>query len=490
MVTHPIPIPTPRKPRRARRTVALAVVAGLAAAALTTPATAAPARAISWAPCPTDPTAQCGTLSLPVDWSHPDGARFDLALARRTATDPAHRVGTLVFGPGGPGDSGVDRIVTGIGRFDATLRARFDIVSFDPRGVGRSGPVTCSPGLLAEQPSPVIDSPASFAATVAYNRSLYADCRARSGPVFDHLDTMSTVHDLDAVRAALGERALTFHGSSYGTLLGEEYAETYPHRVRALVLESVVDHSLGTSDFLATQSSTAEDSFDEFVAWCGRDASCALHGRDVPALWADLLARAGRGELPDPTGATPLTPFKLAALAQHELYDPSWSDLATLLRALDDGTARPGQPHSGSTYPMAVFCADWNLPVRDYRQYAADLREAGALAPTLRYPQALLALSTCLGWPGRAADPQHRLSVHGVATPLLLGNSLHDPAAGYDWATNVAAQLGRAGVLLTYDGWGHGVYNSSPCAQAAIDRYLLTRRLPPPGTHCPAVAPV
>jgi hypothetical protein len=88
------------------------------------------------------------------------------------------------------------------------------------------------------------------------------------------------------------------------------------------------------------------------------------------------------------------------------------------------------------------------------------------------------------------ANPQHALSVHGLRTPLLLGNSLHDPAAGYNWATNVAGQLGREGVLLTYDGWGHGVYNSSPCAQAAIDAYLIDRRLPARGTHCPAVAPV
>jgi pimeloyl-ACP methyl ester carboxylesterase len=474
---------------RLRRAATLALAGALAVTALTgAPALAGTPR-IDWRPCAADPTAQCGTLSLPVDWAHPDGPRFDLALARRTATDPAHRVGTLVFGPGGPGDSGVDRIVTGIHRFDATLRARFDIVSLDPRGVGGSSPVTCSPDLLARQPSPVITDRVAFDATIAYNRELYADCRSRSGPVFDHLDTMSTVHDLDAVRAALGESTLTFHGSSYGTLLGEEYAETYPGRVRAIVLESVVDHSVGTGDFLATQSSTAEDSFTEFIAWCDRDTSCALHGRDLPALWSDLLARAGRGELPDPTGNTPLTPFKLAALAQHELYEPSWSELATMLRALDDGTARPGQPRPVSTYPFAVFCADWSLPFRDYQRYAAELRQVGALAPTLRYPQALLATGTCLGWPGRTADPQHRLSVHGTRTPLLLGNSLHDPATGYNWATDVARQLGREGVLLTYDGWGHGVYNSSPCAQTAIDTYLITRRLPARGTHCPAVPP-
>ncbi|GAA4621272.1 hypothetical protein GCM10023196_008510 [Actinoallomurus vinaceus] len=189
------------------------------------------------------PGAECATLSVPVDWAHPDGPTFGLALARRTATGPGVPVGALVFGPGGPGDSGVDRVVTGIDRFSPEIRRRFDIVSFDPRGVGRSSPVTCSPDLLARRPSPKIEDQAAFEATLAYNRRLRADCRARTGPVFDHLDTAQTVRDLDAVRTALGEAKLTFHGSSYGTMLGAQYAETYPRRVRAMVLEGVMDQA-------------------------------------------------------------------------------------------------------------------------------------------------------------------------------------------------------------------------------------------------------
>ncbi|GAA3838540.1 alpha/beta fold hydrolase [Streptomyces phyllanthi] len=138
-----------------------------------------------------------------------------------------------------------------ISLFSPEVRRRFDIVSFNPRGVGGSNPVACSGALLAERPSPELKRQADFDATVAYNRRLRADCRARTGPVFNHLDTAQTVRDLDALRAALGERKLTFHGSSYGTLLGAQYAETYPRRVRAMVLESVMDHSVPTTrDFL------------------------------------------------------------------------------------------------------------------------------------------------------------------------------------------------------------------------------------------------
>lgn len=158
---------------------------------------------ISWQPCAADPTAECGTLSLPVDWDEPDGERFTLALARRAATDPAARVGSLVFGPGGPGDSGVQRVLTGMHRFSDDLRRRFDIVSFDPRGVGGSNPVRCATDLLAAQPHVIADQ-AQFAATIENNALLRADCRARTGPLFDHVDTRSAARDLDAVRAALG----------------------------------------------------------------------------------------------------------------------------------------------------------------------------------------------------------------------------------------------------------------------------------------------
>ncbi|MFI6346082.1 alpha/beta fold hydrolase [Streptomyces sp. NPDC050560] len=474
------------------------------------------ASAIDWAPCDEDATAQCGTLSVPVDWRHPDGPHFGLALARRTATDPGRRLGSLVFGPGGPGDSGVDRVVNGVSRFSDTIRGRYDIVSFDPRGVGASSPVVCSSDLLARQPSPLMTGQADFDATLAYNRELRADCRARTGPVFDHIDTLSAVHDLDAVRAALGERRLTYHGSSYGTLLGEQYAETYPGRVRALALESVVDHSLGTEGFLDTQAAAEQDMFDEFAAWCEAAESCALHGRDVRAVWSGLLARAERGELPDPGDpGTPLDPFALNVLAQKDFYDPDpdWHELADTIAALDAGTRPPGKtagdtagrtagkgpgsaagapggPGAGKAgttpNPMAVFCQDWSLPEPDYRSYAADLRRVAALAPDMPYPRILLAVTTCLGSPRPVNNPQHPLDVHG-SPGLLLLNSLHDPASGYAWATSVAGQLGEEGVLLTYDGAGHGAYTKSPCAREATDAYLTDLVLPARGTHCPAV---
>ncbi|MEV1329826.1 alpha/beta hydrolase [Micromonospora costi] len=454
----------------------------------------APERTITWHPCEQDPTAECGTLSVPIDWDHPDGERFDLALARRAATDPAARAGSLVFGPGGPGDSGVDRVVTGIRRFGDDLRRRFDIVSFDPRGTGRSHPVVCATDLLAAQPQVIADE-AGFAAALAGNERLRADCRARTGPLADHVDTISAARDLDAVRAALGEPRLTFHGSSYGTLLGLQYAELFPHRVRAMVLESTVDHSVDTRSFLDTQAVTAQDSFDEFVAWCARAERCALHGRDVRAVWAGLWTRAERGDLADPDrpGAR-LSPYLLSRLAQRAFYGPDWPGLADDIRTMES-TPAPANTTAGTAgtavapYPFAVFCQDWSLPVRDYRDYAGHLRRLARLAPDLRYPQAVFAVSTCLGTPTPVPNPQHRLRVR-ADVPLLLAATRHDPASGYNWATSVARQLGRHGVLLTYEGWGHGSYTTSPCMARAVDRYLLDVTVPARGARCPAVDPV
>lgn len=319
------------------------------------------------------------------------------------------------------------------------------------------------------------------------------DCRERTGPVYDHADSLSTVRDLDAIRIALGEKRLTFHGSSYGTLAGEQYAEEHPHGVRAEVLEGVVDDSLERRVFLRTQAATAQDSFDEFVAWCDRSTDCVLHGKDVRELWAALLRRAERGELADPEApGKPIDAFTLSGLAQRELYDPTWPELAQLLAKLDSSKPPSGNRVTAATgvepNPMAVFCQDWNLPIDSFHAYQRQRRQLSRVAPDMRYPMQLQAATTCLGAPAPVSNPQHRLDVDG-SKPLLLTNSLHDPATGYDRATNVAKQLGGEARLLTYEGWGHGTYSTSPCARRLIDRYLITGRAPARDTTCPAIEP-
>nr|WP_233413626.1 alpha/beta hydrolase [Nucisporomicrobium flavum] len=447
------------------RPLVLAMAAGMLVAA---PAHARPPT-LDWHPCATS-GAECATLRLPVDWADPAGETFDLAVARRRATDPAARAGTLVFGPGGPGDSGTARIETGIGRFSAELQRRFDIVSFDPRGVGRSHAMPCGPAYA----DPVVHSQAEFDQRVKDNRALWDRCRDTYGALFDHAGTASTVRDLDALRAALGESRLTFHGSSYGTLLGEEYAERYPSRVRAIVLESSVDHSQDTGGFLRTQAWALQDSFDAFARWCAETA-CDLPRHDAHAAWARLMADADRG-------AINLSAWDLTVTAHRYLYGPDYATLAATMRTLLDH--EPAERAAPPPPVSAVFCNDWALPVRDYRRYAQELKRAQTR--DLRYSAGVMAVGMCLGWPRPVANPQHRLDVH-TRTPLLQINARHDPASGYNWALSVSHQLGRSGVLLTYAGAGHGSYNSgSGCMRAAVDAYLIDLVVPQRGAVCPA----
>ncbi|PRY33282.1 alpha/beta hydrolase [Pseudosporangium ferrugineum] len=431
---------------------------------------------IDWQPCRTSapPGAECAFLDLPVDWSRPDGETFRFAIARRAA-DPATRVGTLIFGPGGPGDSGTKRIMTGSKRFSEELQRRFDIASFDPRGVGGSAPVRCD---LPAVTDPVIDGPAAFAERIATNRAYWASCRTDPPSLISHAGTADTVRDLDALRAALGERQVTFHGSSYGTLLGELYAERYPSHVRALVLESAMDHSQDVGGFLRTQGWALQDSFDAFVTWCEQAGdACAVHDPGARQVWHELVRDAGRG-------GTGLSVWQLHALLHALLYGPKYTDLAAALADLRDG--EPVLPVAVPTPVVPVFCADWSLTVRDYDEYARLVRRAETR--DLRYSAGALAVALCLGWEQPVTSPQHRLRVH-TPVPVLQINARHDPATGYNWALSVARQLGRSGVLLTYAGAGHGSYGSSDCMRTAVDAYLIGLTVPREGGVCPVTVP-
>jgi pimeloyl-ACP methyl ester carboxylesterase len=269
------------------------------------------------------------------------------------------------------------------------------------------------------------------------------------------------------------------------------YAERYPGRVRAVALDSVMDHSLGTEEFLGTETDTAQDAFDEFVSWCARDATCVLRGRDIPALWAALVGRAVTGSLRDPYDPDKqLTVFDLVKVAFVSFYQPQFYSLAHYLKEAEQGITPAGRRSAALveySFP-AVFCADWSLPVQGYAAFAAQLTALARRAPQMTVaPLALSATVGCLGWPSPASNPQRRLTSTG--TPTLLINARHDPATPYVWAQNVTAQLGPKATLLTYDGWGHTMYGRTDCVTSAVDRYLIELRLPAAGASCPGVVP-
>ncbi|MEV6595870.1 alpha/beta hydrolase [Actinoplanes sp. NPDC051346] len=468
----------------------LAVLTSVVSAA--SPAQAARDRTLTWKPCVEDKTAQCASLRVPVDRAAPYGPSVTVALARRLATDPERRIGTLVVNPGGPGGSGVDFALDSPWFFSKAIRGRFDIVGFDPRGVARSNPVKCTAKLLVAGPPVLVASARRYDETIAYNRRLAADCARRTGAVFGHADTLSVVDDMDAVRAALGTETISYYGASYGTLLGAQYAERYPHRVRALVLDSVMDHSGDTGAFLDAETRAAQDSFNEFVAWCARNARCALHGRDVRAVWATLMNRARRGTLTDPFDPSyRLNLYDLLGVAFGSFYDPQWHTLAHFLKeASGPAGRRAREPLTDAEYSFpAVFCDDWALPVRgwnDLRDRLATLARGNPEMPVS--PLAMTSVASCLGWPLPPDNPQRALATARTG-PVLLINARHDPATPHVWAAETARQLGPKATLVTYEGWGHTVYGRSPCVTTLVDRYLLTVRPPAAGSSCPGVEP-
>jgi pimeloyl-ACP methyl ester carboxylesterase len=376
------------------------------------------------------------------------------------------------------------------------VRERFDIVGMDPRGVGRSTPVLCSRDLVDAKPSPLVESEAAYLATIAYNRRLAADCAQRTGPIFGHVDTASVVRDMDAVRQALGEEKISFYGASYGSLIGQQYAEMFPRRLRALVLDGVMDHSANLAAFLIHETDAAQDSFREFMAWCARDTTCVLHGRDIPRLWADLLVRARAGTLQNPYDRPALlSAAELIGAAFAAFYDPQWYSFAYYLRdAAGIATRRRDAPpppvdiieHS---FP-AVICADWYLPIVGFGDLQRRLRILAARAPQMLVsPLALKAMTGCLGWPAAPVNPQRALVPPRGLPPVVLIGSRHDPATAYAWAERIAQQFGPAGTLVTYEGWGHAVYDTSPCVAGLVDEYLFTLVPPAAGSSCPAIEP-
>jgi pimeloyl-ACP methyl ester carboxylesterase len=433
---------------------------------------AGPAPSIAWAPCPENPEGECGTLRVPLDWSRPNGQRIDLAVARHAATDPKRRLGVLMVDPGGPGGSAAEFALSGL--FSPEIRARFDIVGIDSRGTGNSLAIRCA-DLMTGQPTIHPADETQFTALLQHNRRVLAECRARSGPIFDHADSAAVAQDMDAARRALGERKISYLGLSYGTVFGQQYAEKFGDRIRAMILDSVVDHSVDTKRFMGDRAAAVDDSFVEFARWCDRTVSCALHGQDVFNAWEAALARSpDRQELIDSVYLS--------------LRGPDWAGVADLIATPRPMAARSFEPNYSSVR-LATVCQDFSLRIRNFQEYSRLRAEELRRSPLMRgsligHDEA----TACIGIPGLPANPPHHLDIRDAPKILVL-NARHDPVTPHAWAANIHRQAPRNTALLTYEGGGHVAYPRSACTRAGVDDYLLTLTVPAKESSCPAVEP-
>jgi len=440
---------------------------------------AGPAPSIAWAPCPDNPEGECGTLSVPLDWGKPRGRRIDLAVARHPATDPARRLGVLMVDPGGPGGSAAELALSGL--FSPEIRARFDIVGIDSRGTGNSLAIRCA-DLMTGQPTIYPADEAEFTTLLRHNRRVLDECRERSGPIFDHADSAAVARDMDAARRALGERKISYFGLSYGTVFGQQYAEMFGSRVRAMVLDSVVDHSADARRFVGDRGAAVDDSFVEFARWCDRTVSCVLHGQDVLVAWEAALVRAD---------GTPSGRQGLIDSVYRALREPDWPWIADSIVGTTDVAVRPAvffEPNYPSVR-LATVCQDFSLRIRNFQDYSRLRAEELRRSPIMRgsfigHDEA----TACVGVPGPPANPPHRLDIRDAPKILVL-SSRHDPVTPYAWAVNVHRQAPRNTALLTYEGWSHVAYPRSACTRGGVDGYLLDLTIPAGGGSCPAVGP-
>lgn len=484
------------------------------------PVAAAGAVDLDWQPCGQDhPGYDCATMPVPLDYDRPAHAMTYVALTRWPAADAQNRMGSVFLNPGGPGGSGVEMVINGFGEYlGGQLEGRFDIVGFDPRGVGASEPLNC------------FDSPEGFGNYVAsqpvfpYRQDQYRPfftIHARLGPechddhqrIAGHMNTADVARDLDQLRQAVGDEKLTYLGFSYGSYLGNTYANLFPDKVRALAIDGVVDPRLWSSGRQIDSDRTApQEVFDEFLRLCDVASSeCAFWTgegskqrserlletlREVPlvldddvVITYDMLITLVFGLLYDPglwggdEGAAAL----LDALADVALSgDENAAAEAVRLRAelmerLTEGVDKAAYSnqqdafygnHCGDTqYPHAF--SDW-MAIDEYAQ------QGSPFGPSIWWGR----YTGCADWPVNDDRYLGPWTAH-TANPVLVVGNYFDPATDYDGAVASDRLLGNSR-LLSYAGWGHAAYFFSQCASDHMNAYLLTVSLPPKGTVCPA----
>jgi pimeloyl-ACP methyl ester carboxylesterase len=439
----------------------------------------------------------CATLQVPLDYSNPGGTKIGIALDRLKATGT--KIGSLLMNPGGPGASGVDSLDYLASLLSNSVLSRFDIVSFDPRGVGRSSPVRCATGPQLDQfvhmnPAPTTD--AGFQQLVAAARAFGQECQSRSGSILPFVGTVNAARDMDEIRSAVGDAKLSYIGFSYGTFLGATYADLFPDHIRAMVLDGALDPAL---DPIATNIEQAVGFDKELKAFfddCSSNPICLWKpAGDIRAAYEALMARITANPLPASGGRT-LGPGEAFFGVAQPLYDTSaWAGLANalshaeagdgtiLLQYSDEYTQRSGNGAYSNSLESnnAISCVDQPWP-RDPAALQRAAVTAKQRAPEFGVADLYGAL-TCTAWPAPPTSAPHVIAAP-ASPPIVVVGSTGDPATPYSDAQALAKEL-KHGVLLTRVGDGHTGYRSSACIRGYVDSYLVSLTVPKAGISCP-----
>jgi pimeloyl-ACP methyl ester carboxylesterase/uncharacterized protein YceK len=461
-----------------------------------------PVAPVSWKTCngtngPIDD--QCATLMVPRNYAQPDGTKIGIALARKPAT--GHKIGSLVMNPGGPGASGIDELDYLASLLPSSVTSRFDIVSFDPRGVARSDPVRCETGPELDQfihLNPAPTTQAGFNQLLAASQLFAQRCEAMSGPLLPFVGTVNVARDMDEIRAAVGDAKLTYFGFSYGTFLGATYADLFPTHIRAMVLDGALNPDADPISSDITQAAGFDQELTSFFAYCTGNSLCPWKpaGDNLRADYDALMARIAAHPLPG-SGSRALGAGEAFFGVAQELYDTeTWPDLATGLASADNGDGSlllefsdeyTGRNTNGAytnalEADNAITCVDAPWP-RDPAVLQQAAVTAQKEAPDFGVADLYGALA-CTAWPVPPTSTPHVITA-AASPPIVVVGSTGDPATPYSDSEALAGQL-QHGVLLTRVGDGHTGYRSSQCVRNYVNSYLVDLTVPPSGIRCPS----
>ncbi|MFI1379808.1 alpha/beta hydrolase [Embleya sp. NPDC020886] len=485
-----------------RGVVVIALTATLTAAI---PAEAAPARppTLTWTTCPPDPNGapvdprlRCTTLRVPMDYRAPAGRTIEIAVSRLATAKPGLRRGILLHNAGGPGAASLNRPSTSVGLYPRDVLDRFDLIGFDPRGLGYSTPITCgrTTQITNERLFPYPAPDGSIADNVDFARELARDCLANGGALLPHVTTANTARDMDRIRIALGERKLSYLSASYGSYLGAVYAELFPDRTDRIVLDANVDPNVTWHERWASWDHGFDTRFGDFAAWAAERHDTLGLGATPAAVrrgYLDMVERLDRSPVQHP-GAGPVTGNLFRAIYQAYSYHTlQFPEVAAWWRFLagtgpppqwGEWPSTPGIPRDNDTAVLlAVTCGDSRAP-RDIAHYWREATVNRALFPILG------GMGTniwpCAFWPD-PVEPAVRITDRG-ATDILLLQTTRDPATPYPGALSMRSALGKRARMITVDGGNHGAYDpeAPSCAVTRAHDFLSTGALPARDLFC------
>ncbi|MEZ0069594.1 pimeloyl-ACP methyl ester carboxylesterase [Streptacidiphilus sp. MAP12-20] len=457
---------------------------------------------LAWHSC--DSGFECTTFKVPMDYANPGGGDITLSAVRKQATGQGiPRIGSLLVNPGGPGGSAVDYAEYAALSFPTVVRAAYDIVGVDPRGVARSSPVKCLSDPQMDAFTAVDTTPNSqndVDKLVAADKSFAQACQAHSGKLLSHVSTVESARDMDVLRALLGDAKLHYLGKSYGTFLGATYAGLFPSRVGTMVLDGAMNPSLNALQLNSQQAGGFEVAFDAFAADCVKRPGCALGTGTVQQAGAKLDAFFQSLDTnPLPTGQGRQLDEALGTTGViSAMYDQAqWPDLRLALSAaIKNGDGKALLALSDQYYERSPDGTYSNLMYANSAVNCLDLPPSATTPDQVRQEEPLYDKAsphfgtslawgglTCAYWPVPATGAPHVIPAKG-ASPILVVGTIRDPATPYAWAQGLAAQL-ESGSLLTYDGDGHTAYSrGSTCIDEAVNSYLLQGKVPAKGTIC------